>query len=323
MRVSIIIPTYNRRELLLRTLSSLEAQTVSPTEFEVIVVVDGSTDGTVGALEEFKALYVLKTIVQSNQGQASARNAGAEQASSELLLFLDDDILCSPELVAAHIALAQRGANAVVFGPVFLADTSARSIPAEAYRGYAEARFSRIREFGPTLPQDAMLAPNSSISADLLRRVGGYNTSLARLEDIELGYRLWKLGTAFIYAPDANAYHEYDKDAETLVRRDAIQFGESDVKLCRMHPEYRPFSTIRHFVESRSLLARVAASLPFSPDRLFSLIYSIAVRFQSAPRFAIRLLQKRQGVAALRSAVTFAGGWLALTREFRKDNAHA
>jgi hypothetical protein len=95
------------------------------------------------------------------------------------------------------------------------------------------------------------------------------------------------------------------------------------VKLCRMHPEYRPFSTIRHFVESRSLLARVAASLPFSPDRIFSSLYAIAVRFQSATRFAIRLLQKRQGIAALRSAVSFAGGWSALRRELRKDNAHA
>jgi glycosyltransferase involved in cell wall biosynthesis len=323
IRLSIIIPTYNRRELLLGTLRSLETQSLTPSEFEVIVVVDGSTDGTIEALKDLKTAFLLKTYVQENQGQAAARNAGAQQATSELLLFVDDDINCSTGLLAQHLLLANDQKDSVVFGPVFLAESPSYSIPAVAYRRYAEARFSRINRLGPVLPQDAMLAPNSSIHAELFRRAGGYETTLERLEDIELGYRLWKLGTKFVYSPAAVAYHSYDKNAEKLVNVDAVRFGISDLKLCRIHQEYWRFSTTRHFVEERSFLAWLAATLPFSPDPVLAMLYRAASSFGGCTGLAIRLLQVRQGIAALRSAVAFAGGWAALKHELHARTPHA
>lgn len=322
IRLSTIIPTYNRRDLLLETLRSLETQTLAPSEFEVIVVVDGSTDGTIEVLKDFRTTFLLKTFVQENRGQAAARNYGARQATSDLLLFLDDDVTCSREVLAQHLSIAN-DKTSVVFGPVFLAETSPYSIPAEAYRRYAEVRFSQINRFGPELPRDAMLAPNSSIHVELFRRAGGYETTLERLEDIELGYRLWKLGAKFEYRPAAVAYHSYDKNDESLVNVDAVRFGISDLKLCRMHQEYRPYSTIRHFVEERKLLAWFAGALPFSPDPLLWLSYRACSSFRACTGLAIRLLQIRQGIAALRSAVAFAGGWTALKGELRARNTHA
>ena len=321
IELSIVIPTYNRRELLLRTLSSLESQTLAPSKFEVVVVVDGSSDGTLEALSNLKTQFRLETLSQDNRGQAAARNLGAERASSELLLFLDDDIICSEGLLVEHLSLAKAQSNCVVFGPVFLAETSQLSVPAEAYREYAERRFSRINQIGPALPQDAMLAPNSSIATERFRSAGGYDTSLERLEDIELGYRLWKLGTAFIYDNAAMAFHSYDKDADKLVSADASRFGVSDLKLCRMHPEYRISSAIRRFVERRSFLARVVVSLPFSPDPILAVLYRVATSLST--RSAIRLLQMRQGIVALRSAVAYAGGWAALKSQVSGRDSRA
>src|SRR5829696_3704016 len=90
--LSIIIPTYNRKDLLRETLNSLAQQTYPSNHFEVIIVDDGSTDGTAAiAAEAFP--FILRYFWQSNQGDASARNLGAQQSQADILVFLDDDIL--------------------------------------------------------------------------------------------------------------------------------------------------------------------------------------------------------------------------------------
>ena len=115
--VSVIIPTYNREELLRETLHSLAHQTYPSDHFEVIVVDDGSTDGT-GSVAGEVFPFILRYFWQSNQGDASARNLGAQQSQADILVFLDDDILVEPDymtyLIREHAGYHNRITAGVV-----------------------------------------------------------------------------------------------------------------------------------------------------------------------------------------------------------------
>src|SRR5688500_20389192 len=106
-RCTVIVPSYQRRALLPLVLAGLAAQTVPLEAFEVIVVLDGSTDDSIELLADWRRsgrLPKLRWHWQSNQGQAVARNTGAQLAQASVLVFLDDDIVPARDLVAAHLA---------------------------------------------------------------------------------------------------------------------------------------------------------------------------------------------------------------------------
>src|SRR4051812_34406551 len=89
--ISVVIPTHNRRERLRSCLDSLAGQTLEPSRFEVVVAVDGSTDGTAEMLHELETPFALRVVVQPQSGQAAARNTGVAAASAQFVLLLDDD----------------------------------------------------------------------------------------------------------------------------------------------------------------------------------------------------------------------------------------
>jgi glycosyltransferase involved in cell wall biosynthesis len=115
--VSVIIPTHNRAALLPRTLESLARQTLPASDYELIVVADGCTDGTMQILRSWKAPYALTSIEQTpGRGAAAARNAGAARASADLLIFLDDDMEASPQLLSEHVRSHRQRPGCVVLG---------------------------------------------------------------------------------------------------------------------------------------------------------------------------------------------------------------
>ena len=92
-KLSVVVPTRNRREVLIpRTLPAMFSQDVPVEDFEIIVVVDGSTDGTAQALSELQPPCSLRIIEQANRGPSAARNNGIRAALGDLLLFIDDDV---------------------------------------------------------------------------------------------------------------------------------------------------------------------------------------------------------------------------------------
>ncbi len=113
--VSIIIPTYNRKNIFRETLSSLAQQTYPSEKFEVIVVDDGSTDGTVAIAAETLP-FILRYFKQSNQGDAAARNFGARQSEADILVFLDDDILVEADYLTHIIQAHDIDQNKIVIG---------------------------------------------------------------------------------------------------------------------------------------------------------------------------------------------------------------
>src|SRR5690349_12686793 len=117
-RVSVVVPTFNRRASLHRLLMALSAQTYPTEQFEVIVVDDGSTDGTDQLLASLITPYALQVIRQANGGPAVARNRGVASAHGALIVFLDDDVEPVPELLAEHVAVHDAESDPVVIGPM-------------------------------------------------------------------------------------------------------------------------------------------------------------------------------------------------------------
>src|SRR5262245_50874255 len=99
IEISVIIPTYNRAERLRACLDALTRQTQPGSDFEVVVVDDGSTPETLQLLTSLTTPYPLVVISQENLGQCRALNRGAEAARGRYCLFLDDDMVASPQLV--------------------------------------------------------------------------------------------------------------------------------------------------------------------------------------------------------------------------------
>ncbi len=118
VKLSVIIPTHNRMVLLEQLLNSLEVQTYS--DFEVVVAVDESTDGTLTMLEAIKRRSQMKLefLVLQQGGQAKARNAAIEVATGEILVFADDDLTFAPDVLARHAAFHQVFKNSIAIGAV-------------------------------------------------------------------------------------------------------------------------------------------------------------------------------------------------------------
>src|SRR5262245_35010670 len=104
MEISVVIATYNRRALLARSLQTVFEQDLPSDQYEIIVVIDGSNDGTLEMLSQWEPRCGFRVLCQENLGQAAARNAGINAARGRLVLFLDDDILVPPHLLRTHVA---------------------------------------------------------------------------------------------------------------------------------------------------------------------------------------------------------------------------
>ena len=205
--ISVIIPTFNRRPILLRCLAALTEQTIDSARFEVIVVDDGSSDGTAGAVESFAgdAPISITVLTQPNSGANTARNRAVEQARGNLALILNDDSIATPALIAEHLRLhaAHPGQGDAVLGRLNLCLDPP---PGLFERLHHDDRLDALAE-GTDLGWQAFYTFNLSAKTALLRRHGGFDADLRWHEDIEFGWRLRADGLQVLWAPGALAYH--------------------------------------------------------------------------------------------------------------------
>lgn len=101
--LSVIICTYNRADFLKQVLKSLRTQTLPQSEFEIVLIDDGSSDNTKEIVEPFRSCLPMKYFYQRNAGLASAKNHGIFAAQGRVLLFLDDDDITMPSLLEEHV----------------------------------------------------------------------------------------------------------------------------------------------------------------------------------------------------------------------------
>ena len=241
-RVSVVVPTYRRRDALLRLLTALGTQTLPPDEYEAIVVIDGSDDGTAEALETLTVPYSLRMRAQENRGRSAARNVGIGMARGELVVMLDDDMEPTPTLLDGHLR-AHAGDEAVaVMGavPVFMREDM--SVAAEWVGTKFNRHLERLAASGAPLTLRDFYGGNLSVRRDVLARVRGFDEGFTHYgnEDLELSLRLAAAGVRLVYEPSAIAFQTYDKDFAGLAS-DTVSKGRTAVRLARIHPEARQY----------------------------------------------------------------------------------
>lgn len=268
--VSVVIPTHNRSGPLRRCLEALGRQTLPAPAFEVIVVVDGATDDTREMLARLCVPYHLTVIWQERSGPGAARNRGIARARGRYCLFIDDDIVADPAMIAAHLRTQRAEGGVLVLGHLDTdilptADGFARCLAKWIADKYAQL------QRGERLPSFTDCASgNLSAPREALLAVGGFAIDLPRYEDIELGYRLSRHGLVIKYAADACGREEFRKGFQQIAD-DAEGSGVASVQLYHRHPAVLPALQLGAFVAPRLrvvLLRRLLLGLNVHPRRL-------------------------------------------------------
>lgn len=237
MEISVIVPTFNNRRVLEKTLEALQVQTFPAKDYEIVVADDGSTDGTAEMVQTASGRAPIRYLAQAHAGRSAARNLAARAARGRILLFVDSDIWAMPELLAAHHRHYPPGVRNL--------GVQGRSLTHPDTR---VTTFMKAKEITPdlTVRRRRNLSPmhiitrNFSILREEFQAAGGFDEAFTGYgwEDIELAMRLRSRGVTFEYEPDALAYHYHIETLEGL-RQKLRQAGGGAVYFWCKHG--RPF----------------------------------------------------------------------------------
>ena len=239
-RFSIVIPTHQRRQIVVRMVRALEHQELD--DFEVVVAVDGSTDGTAAALRELSLPFPLEVVEQDNRGAGAARNAGAAAAEGEILLFIDDDMEADPRLLLEHDSSHREGAE-IVLGDLPLHPDSPPTLLSWGVGLWARDRRERLIATGGEIGMSDLLTGQISVGRSTFERMGGFDDGITREglfggEDTDFGYRAMRDGLRMVYNPKAITHQYYDVDPALYLRR-VREAARSGQELALTYPEQR------------------------------------------------------------------------------------
>ncbi|NJN03992.1 MAG: glycosyltransferase [Leptolyngbyaceae cyanobacterium RM1_1_2] len=239
MFFSVVIPTYNRRPILEKCLRAMEHQVLAAqsivTDYEIVVVDDGSTDGTVEWLQKNSADFPhVRLFEQSHMGPAAARNLGVEKARGDHIVFIDSDLIVLAGFLQAHADALKQGKQedgdrVFTYGTV-INTCNFEQPTAEPFKitDYSRAYFA---------------TGNVAIARKWLEQAGLFDTrfQLYGWEDLELGVRLKQLGLKLISCPAAVGYHWHPpfslEQIPSLIDRE-IQRGRMGVLFYQKHPTW-------------------------------------------------------------------------------------
>ena len=238
MNISVVIPTFNRKPILQKCLYALEDQILDSkiSSYEVIVVDDGSTDGTILWINENKdKLPHVVLYKQEHGGPALARNLGVIKSKSEIIIFIDSDLVVVRDFIIQHVKKLtdywqQANKKCFTYGSVI--NTSNFKRPMDENHKITDISFAYFA------------TGNVAISRELLLEAGLFDTSFSLYgwEDLELGERLNKLGTKLIKCPRAKGFHWHPpftlKEIKPLVEKEAER-AKMGLLFYRKHPTLR------------------------------------------------------------------------------------
>lgn len=239
MFISIVIPTYNRKPILEKCLRALEKQQLTDdkiSQYEVILVDDGSTDGTLEWLEQYRSeLSHVYPFSQEHLGPAAARNLGVEKAKGDIIIFIDSDLVVTEKFLQSHADALEEGKQNLGHDRLFtygwvINTCNFENPTSEPYK---------ITDFSAAY----FATGNVAIPRKWLEKVGLFDTrfQLYGWEDLELGVRLKQLGLKLIKCPEAVGYHWHPPfnlgQVPNLIDKE-IQRGRMGVLFYQKHPTW-------------------------------------------------------------------------------------
>lgn len=311
MDISIVVCTFNRRELVGQALSSLAAQQCDDYTCEILIVDDGSTDGTGDLVATIipKSSVEIRYIKQRNSGVAVARNTGVRNARGQWIAFMDDDEIADPNWLACLLSTAKSAGADCVGGPCYLKfETDASNLRSSTVRRllgenlvmrdqipvWRKAIDPRLRKCG--LPGTG----NVLIRATVFERVGLFSEGRTYGEDHEFFRRAQAQGLRFAVAPDAIIYH--------------------------VIPNARLTET--YLVQLAAKAGSTRAQIDQESVGMITFIWGIALRFShllasTLPGLAIfSLIKDRDGELGRRCSYHYANSYLAEALRLRATSAH-
>ena len=197
--ISVVIPLYNKEKQIACTLQSVFEQTFQ--NFEIVIVDDGSTDNSVEEVEKFDD-FRIRLIHQTNAGVSAARNRGIEEASGELIAFLDADDVWMPEYLATQYGLYQKYPECSVYACNYefrdsegkVTPTIIRKLPFEGEDGILSNYFEVASCSHPPICSISIMVKKMAIQA-----IGGFPLGIKSGEDLLTWARLAVSG-AIVYS---------------------------------------------------------------------------------------------------------------------------
>lgn len=273
MEISVIVPTYNRKDLLKDCLQSLFNQSYPKDKYEIIVVDDGSTDGTKEMVKELKPNVTLRYFYQNNQGPASARNLGIKNAKGKILAFIDSDCVADKNwLVNLAKGLGKNKKIAGVGGQLRVYQ------PKTLFERYSDIFLCDHREYieKPKGEPPHLGTGNSVYHTSLVKKIGLFDHSFRCGEDVDLSWRLYFKGYRFLYEPGAIVYHRAPKTLRQLLKQSFV-YGKAKAQLLTKHyhclkQNYKDSIGIAGFI------IKDLMGLPTWPKRLIARYKQIALK---------------------------------------------
>lgn len=292
--ISVVIPTFNRKVILGKALAALADQTISADRYEVVLIDDGSTDGTDAMVESLDVPYTLIYRRQERSGPAAARNHGVRVANGDLIVFIDSDIVVTPDFLSAHLE-SHTDEHVIGHGPVIHTDNL--DDPTSATMKITDIS----RAFFAT--------GNVSVRKNHLVEAGLFDEDFVEYgwEDLEFGIRLRERNLRAVKVPEAKGYH-YKKRLEL-----------ADVPgWCQRERERGHTAVIFHekFPTFRVRMMTLITPIAFGLDRLLTLgnwpKWRVTERFlaslerrgrHKALRFFVRIITHHAYMEGIREAM--------------------
>ena len=239
MRLSVVMPTYNRPDALPRALDALARQTLDASEFELVLVEDPKNESPP---ETSGQPFAIRTLRGTRPGASSARNVGWRAAQAPVVLFMGDDIIGAPDLLEQHAAWHGRHPEETVgvLGQV----RWARGLKRDAFMKWLDMgiQFDYATIHGIEAGPGHFYTANVSLKRSMLERAGGFDEERFPFlyEDIDLGMRLFEHGFRLLYNEDAAAEHLHQPTLEQWQGR-MERIAQAERRWIERHPDQQPY----------------------------------------------------------------------------------
>jgi GT2 family glycosyltransferase len=309
MKVSVVIPVHNGEKYLAQAIESVLGQTFR--DFELLIVDDGSTDGTAAIIRRFaEGDRRVRILTQENRGVAAAGNRGLHEAGAKWVARLDADDVFLPEKLERQVAFLRRNPDAQIVGTLAsFINHAGRPLGLVGTEGpYTTAEFYRlVREDRPIY----FVNSSTLMRRETVLSIGGYREPFAPAEDVDLWIRMMEQGHLMLKVPEPLLLYRLHGDSLTmtqnarqrLLHRWAIACGEARVKGL-MEPSCSEFvasEKLRPAVERARIFRRETgerlyqrAALHYAEQRPLGMILALMAAAVTHPAHVLPRLYARK-----------------------------